>query len=335
MKISVALCTWNGEKYIAEQLESIFKQTVAVTEIIICDDKSYDTTISIILQFQHLHPGIISLVQNKTPLRARKNFEQAIQLCTGDIIFLCDQDDRWVENKVQTTVAFFLSQPNALGLFTNGYFLGKEGLNMKKTIWGALSFSSELQLQANNGNLLEMLLKLNNFVTGAAFCIRREAKQFIFPFFCPVPHWHDYWIALQIAAKNQLYFLDEKLIHYRVHSSQQTGFSVHRLDNDEASFKEAIWNNQYDGLPTAVAVPFVANGLLRCRLYMQHFAIRGQDVSRIVNLANTLNIHLEVIKRRYCKSLGFIEKKKLVLKSIFNQKKYHYFNLKDLLRLLF
>ena len=215
MKISVALCTWNGEKYLTEQLESVFAQTYRVQEIVICDDQSTDNTISIILHFEKQFPGIIHLVQNKKALQARKNFEQAITRCTGDLIFLCDQDDRWLENKVADTVDFFTKQPNAVGVFTNGFFLGDEVVMEYKTLWGALSFSAQLQQMANEYNLLEMLLKLNNFVTGAALCFKKEAKAYILPLYCPKPHWHDYWIALQIAVRNQLYFLDEKLIASR------------------------------------------------------------------------------------------------------------------------
>ena len=335
MKISVALCTWNGEKFLSDQLDSIFAQTIPVTEIIICDDQSADNTIQIIHQFQQQHPGIIHLVQNKKQFRACKNFEQALQLCTGDIIFLCDQDDRWVKNKVEATANFFIANPKAMGVFTNGNFLVQSKVLEEKTIWGALSFSKFLQKQANPFNLLEMLLQLNNFVTGAALCITNDTKQFIFPFYCPSSHWHDYWVALRIAFKNQLYFLDEKLIHYRVHDSQQTGFSVSRKDNDEASFKEAVWSNQFNSLSTAVAMPFIANALLRCRLYQQHFASGGEDVTRIVNLANELNNNLQLIKKRNFNTLGFVEKKKLLLRSVLNRKKYFYFQLKDLLSLLF
>ncbi|MES2777504.1 MAG: glycosyltransferase [Bacteroidota bacterium] len=334
MKISVALCTWNGEKYLAEQLASIFAQTLPVNEIVICDDKSSDNTISIIQDFQSRYPGIISLVQNPQSLQARKNFEQAIGLCTGDAIFLCDQDDRWVAGKVQATIDFFETHPKALGIFSNGYFLGEHGVNQNKTIWGALSFSPALQQEARPENMLEMLLKLNNFVTGAAFCIKKEAKAFLFPFFCALPHWHDYWIALKIATRDQLYFLDEKLIHYRVHESQQTGFSELRQDNDEAAFKEAVWSDHHDALRTDVLMPFIAKGLLRCWQFQKHLATTGQDTGRFRQLAALLASQLTLIKQRHFKQLGFIEKKKLFVKSCIRPGKYFYFNLKDRLGLL-
>ena len=335
MKISVALCTWNGEKYLAEQLGSIFAQTYAVNEIIICDDQSTDKTVSIILHFEKQFPGIIHLVQNKKALQARKNFEQAITRCTGDLIFLCDQDDRWLENKVADTVDFFTKQPNAVGVFTNGFFLGDEVVMEYKTLWGALSFSAQLQQMANEYNLLEMLLKLNNFVTGAALCFKKEAKAYILPLYCPKPHWHDYWIALQIAVRNQLYFLDKKLIHYRVHASQQTGFSVARLDDDEAAFKEAVWQDNYNGLRTAVVLPFVGRAITRCKLYQKHMEALGQDAGRLNKLAMLLKKHLNAVKQQHYAQLGFIGKKKLFIKSCLRPLKYSYISFKDRIILFF
>ncbi len=335
MKISVALCTWNGGDFLAEQLHSIFEQTVPVTEIIICDDMSVDNTIHIINQFQKKHPGIITLVQNRKTLQARKNFEQAITLCTGDLIFLCDQDDRWLDHKVADTVAFFIKHPKAVGVFTNGFFLSDAGVLENKTLWGALSFSVQLQQMANENNLLEMLLKLNNFVTGAAFCFKKEAKAYILPFYCPIPHWHDYWIALQIAVRNQLYFLDKKLIHYRVHASQQTGFSVVRLDDDEAVFKEGVWQDNYEGLRTAVVLPFLGRAIIRCRQYQKHIAALDQDADRLGILVVSLTKNLAALKQQHFAQLNYIGKKKLFIKSLLQPMKYSYITVKDRLTLLF
>ena len=98
MKLSVAVCTFNGEKYISEQLNSIINQTLAVNEIIICDDQSSDSTIEIINSFIEKYPTLIKLYQNKINLNVNKNFEKAITLSTGDYIFLSDQDDVWEKN---------------------------------------------------------------------------------------------------------------------------------------------------------------------------------------------------------------------------------------------
>lgn len=96
MKLSVALCTYNGESFLQQQLDSILQQELSVDEIVICDDGSTDRTISIIESYkQRYHYPTFILEQNKKNKGVRKNFEYAISLCSGDIIFLSDQDDVW------------------------------------------------------------------------------------------------------------------------------------------------------------------------------------------------------------------------------------------------
>ena len=98
-KISVCIATFNGEKYISSQLDSILNQVVPVHEIIISDDMSTDNTIEII---KNCNNPIIKIFINKERLGVAKNFENAIKHANGDFIFLCDQDDIWLKNKTQT-----------------------------------------------------------------------------------------------------------------------------------------------------------------------------------------------------------------------------------------
>ena len=92
--VSVALCTYNGERYLQEQLDSIYNQVMLVDEIIICDDNSQDNTLRIAHQFKDTHPELrIRIIENKNNMGVVKNFEKAISSCNGDIIFWSDQDD--------------------------------------------------------------------------------------------------------------------------------------------------------------------------------------------------------------------------------------------------
>ena len=108
--ISVALCTYNGAQFIREQLNSILCQTTNVDEIVICDDGSSDDTLSIINSYCS-KTDIIRVYQNQDKLGVSKNFQKAIDLCHGDLIFLSDQDDIWQANKVQTFVDYFNKTP--------------------------------------------------------------------------------------------------------------------------------------------------------------------------------------------------------------------------------
>lgn len=92
--ISTAMCTYNGEKYLREQLESIARQTLLPNELVVCDDCSSDETVEIIQDFSRNAPFSVRLMINENNLGFAKNFEKAITLCSGEIIVLSDQDDK-------------------------------------------------------------------------------------------------------------------------------------------------------------------------------------------------------------------------------------------------
>lgn len=224
MKLSVALCTYNGEKYIKKQLESISNQTIAVEEIIICDDGSNDKTIAIIEQIQVEFPSKISLYINQTNLGSTKNFEKAISLCTGDYIFLSDQDDIWKVNKVEKIIQHFSANPSVEAVFTNGDLInGKNEKIHTHTLWDSVFFI-ENQLKKPI-DLYQHILFKANMVTGATLCIKKDIKNLILPIPNIKKFYHDEWIAIITASRNSLEYLTDQLISYRIHSNQESGIS--------------------------------------------------------------------------------------------------------------
>ncbi|WP_281239279.1 MULTISPECIES: glycosyltransferase [Flavobacterium] len=221
MKLSVALCTYNGEKYIEKQLNSIFNQTMPIDEINICDDGSNDKTIEIINQIQKTYPTIIKLHQNEINLGCTKNFEKAIELCQGDYIFLSDQDDLWKKDKVEKTLAIFDKNPNAEGVFSNAELIdNSDHLISDHTIWDSVFFlEKEFQKPIDYFNIIS---KNGNFVTGATLCIKKQVKDFIFSFTDPIVL-HDEKIATLLILRESLYYSTENLISYRIHQNQQVG----------------------------------------------------------------------------------------------------------------
>src|SRR6266498_1559634 len=221
MKISVALCTYNGESFLNEQLESILNQTFPVTEIIVCDDGSTDNTVTILRQFERAYSNLFKIYINTENLGVIKNFEKAILLCMGDIIFLADQDDIWEINKVEKCLYFFGNTPEVLGVFTNAEMMEESGQPTNKTLWEVLGFDNvkkEMQLK----DIFRFMLLYGNMIAGSCLSIKREAMNLIFPFKYIEDMWHDEWIAMKLGEKNKIYFLDEPLIKYRMHNNQQT-----------------------------------------------------------------------------------------------------------------
>jgi glycosyltransferase involved in cell wall biosynthesis len=222
MKTSVAMCTYNGEKYIKAQLKSILNQTVAIDEIVICDDGSNDKTIEIIEQIQLESPNKISLYKNQGNIGSTKNFEKAISICIGDYIFLSDQDDLWKVNKVEKIIQHFSENPSTEAVFTNGDLINEKDEKIKEnTLWDSIFFiENKLEKPIN---LFKLISSKRNMVTGATLCIKKETKQFILPFPEIKKYYHDEWIAIIIASRKKIDYLTEELISYRIHSGQQIG----------------------------------------------------------------------------------------------------------------
>ena len=221
-KKSVALCTYNGEKFIEQQLESIFEQSLVVDEIIICDDRSTDTTIAIIDTISRKYPNIIELHINDYTLGSIKNFEKAISFTSGEYIFLCDQDDVWHRDKVKKIIRYFEDCPNAEGVFTNAALINDNGVGFcGYTLWDLAMFSyNVIDKYKDFWKIYQVRM---NMVAGATFCFTKKVKGFIFPFPACTNFYHDEWIALHLAERKTLCCLEDELTYYRIHTNQQVG----------------------------------------------------------------------------------------------------------------
>lgn len=220
--IGVALCTYNGENYLKAQLDSILQQTVSVNEIVICDDRSTDATDAILESYQTKFPNIIKLVKNEVTLRSVKNFEKAISLVSSDFIFLSDQDDIWRVDKVEKTLQIFNENPTVEGVFSNASFINSTGKLLPHDLWKSIYFQS---INTNFSELFQFIVLKRNMVTGATLCIKKEVKEYAFPFPEVKSFHHDHWLAFLISYHNKLAFCDENLISYRLHDEQQVGSS--------------------------------------------------------------------------------------------------------------
>jgi glycosyltransferase involved in cell wall biosynthesis len=223
MKISVALCTYNGALFLKEQVESILNQSHPVSEIVVCDDGSSDTTKHLLEEYSERYPSLFRLFFNEVNLKSNKNFEKAIGLTTGDYIFLSDQDDVWESDKAEKVIAFFASNPAAEGVFTNAKFIGdhSKSLATNLDLWTNVNFFPSLENKKTD--LFESLVYMGNFLTGAALCIKKEVKDFAIPFKTLPNFLHDEWLAFVLCNRKTLFLLDEHLLRYRLHSNQQIG----------------------------------------------------------------------------------------------------------------
>jgi len=222
-RISVALCTYNGAKYLQQQLESIAGQVRPPDELILCDDGSSDQTVAIAKSFQARATFDLQIIQNSENLGYSENFSKAIHLCTGDIIALCDQDDIWYPQKLEKIAAVFRSHNEISGVFSDGNLIDTDSKRLPNTLWGSFDFSLKDQRRLNAGHALDVLFR-RNVVTGMTFAFRDNWKSALQSM--PASWPHDAWLALVIAEKGKLLAYPERLVAYRVHANQQIGVPI-------------------------------------------------------------------------------------------------------------
>lgn len=231
--VSVALCTYNGEKYIAEQLRSVLAQTLLPDELVLSDDGSSDRTLALVAGvFEALPPGHPALgmtrtvIVNETPLGVVRNFQQALAACTGELIALCDQDDVWHRDRVAIAVEHFAASTSRMLVHSDARLVDDLGLPLGHTLFDALGLSARERDEAAGGDELAVLLR-RNLVTGATAMIRREVFEAAAPFPDASLWVHDEWLAMIATSIGEGELLDRVLVDYRQHGANQIG--VRRL----------------------------------------------------------------------------------------------------------
>lgn len=225
MKLSIAMCTYNGGRFLREQLDSIASQHLLPDELVICDDGSTDATKKIIEDFASNSPFTVRLYINEERLGPSQNFVKAISLCEGDIIALADQDDVWLPAKLRRIMMEFASNPAVGMVFSDAEVVDIELRPCGYRAWAStwVEFGPKEQRLFRDGKALDVLL-IRNIVTGATLAFRSTFKELILP----IPDMnervlHDYWIALVIAAVSNLRWIDEPFVKYRHHQGQYVG----------------------------------------------------------------------------------------------------------------
>lgn len=197
--ISVCIATYNGEKYIAKQLQSILSQLGPEDEIVVSDDGSTDKTIEIIENFYdsriHIYFGMYH-----SPIY---NFENSINHSKGDVIFLSDQDDIWLPDRVNKLKIALVDNDV---IVSNAFFIDGKG-NRKDGVY----FNKRPRL-----NVFETIFR--NHFFGASMAFRREILQYVLPFPKNLAM-HDQWIGLMGCYYGKVGFVSEPLMLYRRHDS--------------------------------------------------------------------------------------------------------------------
>ncbi|OIN61269.1 glycosyl transferase family 2 [Arsenicibacter rosenii] len=201
----------------------MLKQTLLPNEVVICDDGSTDGTIDLLYQYKATAPFEVHIFRNPVQLGFNKNFEQVLGRCTRDLVFICDQDDYWMPEKLEVMAAFMAENPDAQIAFNNAFVADDELNNLHELFWLRVRFDEEAQQQWKNGEAMEVLLDGPRMM-GCATVIRHGFIPKLIPIPTDIPKYiYDGCISLVGAAYDAIRFVDKPLQLYRTHNSQQIG----------------------------------------------------------------------------------------------------------------
>lgn len=220
---SVVLCTYNGARFLDAQWESLLAQSRPPGEIVVRDDASGDGTWALLeaLSARAEARGIrVRLSRNERNLGYIANFEAALRDASGDVLFLCDQDDAWRADKLATLAAAFEHRAGLLLLCTDARRIGEDGALLPRSLFEVLKVSRAEPRRIHEGCGFEVLLR-RSLATGATMALRRTLLADALPF--PAGWVHDEWLAIVAAALGGFDCVEQKLIDYRQHIGNQIG----------------------------------------------------------------------------------------------------------------
>ncbi len=229
--ISIAMTTYNGEKYIREQIDSILNQSYSDIELVICDDSSKDSTREILKEYEK-KDSRVKLFFNEQNLGFKKNFEKAISLCNGEYVALSDQDDVWELTKLEDSLKVF-EKENVKMTSTNSLFTDENLNSLNRTMKDNLGI---LNIPQGKNDLVKHLIH-HNFVQGSTILAKRDFINSCLP----IPEavvYHDWWFGLKAASEDSFVYTDKVTLKYRQHNSNVT-------DNSASEYNKKIRPVEY------------------------------------------------------------------------------------------
>lgn len=211
--VSIALTTYNGEKYLRGQLDSILLQTIQDFEVVVCDDRSCDSTWCILEEYARKDLRF-KIHRNEKNLGFLRNFERAISLCTGDYIALCDQDDIWLNNHVQILLEH-ISDYTLCG--ANALLVDGDNKDLNITLLDTLGVDYLPQNQED----FEFFLFHSNVFQGSALLFKKDLISRALPFPENV-EFHDHWLALVACSMDGVNYVNVPVLRYRQHGMNVT-----------------------------------------------------------------------------------------------------------------
>lgn len=263
--LTVVLCTYNGARFIAEQLRSIMTQTLLPAVVVVADDSSSDDTLDRVLavwrgQDDRFVPRLEILPARPDRLGPARNFDRALGAVRTEFVALSDQDDLWEPDRLQIGVTRLEAADAPLLVASNTMLVDEQGHDLGDDSFSRFGLSVKERAQVLAGDPLPTLVR-RNFLQGMTFTCRTDLARLAGP--TPHPFMHDYWLALTAASLERMVVIDEPLVRYRLHGANVVGTGDRRVLHRLA--KRAHWAVTHDrcGVPRRLTEwNAVATGLL-------------------------------------------------------------------------
>lgn len=290
--ISVALCTYNGARFLSKQIDSILGQTVPPAEVVVRDDGSSDDTLRIIESYG----DVLTLLPAGERLGVTHNFERAMSACCGQFIALSDQDDIWEPDKLERLRQALEADDRLRLIGSNALAIDETDRPMGFDLFSAIALTAAEKAALSSGAGFDALIKRPLF-TGATVMFRRNLLDAARPF---PTHWlHDEWLAIIAAATGQVRLLPDQLTRYRQHDSNVAGVKnnttlrklskVRKLAPPRASRYQALRARRESLLGQLTGIKAPAGAISKAQAALAHEEFRsGLPKSRALRIAPIL-----------------------------------------------
>ena len=303
-KVSIAMATYNGEKYLQEQLDSFCRQTFLPFELVVYDDCSSDGTCEIIENFKKMAPFSVKLIRGSKNLGGSVvigyglSFSEAANACSGDYIFFSDQDDVWFNNKIEKHLELYGSNPN-VSVITSKPHNVDENLN---------------EITNRKSNPFADCIT-SKYVMGCCSSIKKEFIDLILPIRPGCSH--DWWITICSDSVGQFLEVDDELQLYRLHGNQTSKVFGNKqcgpLEKLKKSIRGYLEDREYKHIATELEIwnyRITAIDEISTKLRQQfpdYYHLHGERYyCEMKKIQNALKSRLQLRKMRFMNRLKHI-----------------------------
>lgn len=273
LSTSIVLCTYNGARFLEAQWDSLLAQSRLPDEIVVRDDGSSDGTWALLdaLSARAAARGVrVRRARNPRNLGYVANFEAALRDASGDVLFLCDQDDVWHAEKLAASVAAFEQRSDLLLSCSDARRIGEGGEVLRRSLFDVLKVSRAELRRVHAGQGFRVLLR-RSLATGATIALRQTLLEHALPF--PAGWVHDEWLAIMAAALGGFDCVERTVVDYRQHAGNQLGMP-------ERTFA-ARWRGLLMPAPESVEALAARDRVLRERLGLLNGYVDASDLARV------------------------------------------------------